>query len=142
MAKFTVKTGTDFSSKIYALGKNAKTAIESSLKGGAAVVADEVRRGIDSLPENTGITKRGLQEGLGFSPVRENKDGVYDIKVGFRDYNERGVANAEIARIMESGTSKTPKHPFVRPAANRAKKAAIAAMQEAFDEECEKIMKG
>lgn len=141
MAKFTVKTGTEFSSKIYALGKNAKTAIESSLKGGAAVMADEIRRGIGGLPSATGVTKKGLEEGLGISPVRED-GGVYDVKVGFEGYNDRGVPNAMMARIMESGTSKTPKHPFVEPAKRRAKKAAIAAMQEAFDKECEKIMKG
>lgn len=141
MAKFTVKTGAEFANKIYALGKDAKTAIESALTGGAAVVKEEIGRGIQGLPEVTGVTKRGLETGLGISPVGE-RDGVYDVKVGFEGYNERGVPNAMMARIMESGTSKTPKHPFVEPARRRSAKAAVAAMQEAFDRECEKIMKG
>lgn len=141
MAKFTVKTGAEFANRIYALGKDAKTAIEDALTGGAAVVKEEIDRGIQGLPEVTGITKRGLETGLGISPVGE-RNGVYDVKVGFKGYNERGVPNAMMARIMESGTSKTQKHPFVDPARRRAAKAAVAAMQEAFDREFEKIMKG
>ncbi len=141
MARFVIKTGAEFANRIYALGNESKRAIESALTGGAAIVKDEINRGIQGLPEVTGITKRGLEEGLGISPVGE-REGVYDVKVGFEGYNDRGIPNAMMARIMESGTSKTPKHPFVGPAKRRSAKAAVDAMQDAFDRELEKIMKG
>lgn len=71
MARFKViKTGAEFSEKIYALGENAKPVAESALKGGAAVVANEVRRGIAGLPANTGITRKGLEDSLGIAWVR------------------------------------------------------------------------
>ena len=142
MAKLSrIKTGQELSLKISALGNNARTVAESALKAGAAVVADEVRRGIGGVPIKTGVTKHGLEAGLGVSPIRDN-NGVYDVKVGFEGYNERSMPNAMMARIVESGTSKTPKHPFVRPAIRRAKDQAVKAMEDAADKEIEKIMKG
>lgn len=136
-----LKGGDDLLAKLQALEAGTERVAEASLKGGAAVLADAVRENIGKLPEDTGVTKRGLQESLGFTPVGQGS-GLYDIKVGFDGYNEDGMANVFMARIMESGTSTTKKHPFFRPAVNKAKDQALCAMEQAADKEIEKITKG
>ena len=45
-----------------------------------------------------------------------------------------------MARVFENGTSKIPKHHFVRTAVNRSRKAAEAKMAEVLDYEIAKLM--
>lgn len=126
--------------QLSALGRGVPEICEKAVDAGADIVADEIRRGIGTLPQKTGVTARGLSAGFGISPVR-NDNGFINVKLGWDGYNENGVANQLMARVMESGTSKVKKHPFVRPAVNRTKKQAEARMAEVLDEEIEKIMK-
>ena len=107
---------------------------------GAKVVADEVKKEIEKLPDKTGVTKRGLIAGFGITKLRED-DGFSNVKLGFDGYNEDGVANQLMARIFESGTSKTPKRPFVRPAVDRTRTKSIQAMDESVNKQIEKLMK-
>lgn len=107
---------------------------------GAQIVADEVRRGIEALPEKTGVTKRGLLEGFGISGLQDD-NGFRHVKLGFDGYNERGMANQYIARILESGTTRTKKHPFVRPAVNRTRTQCVETMQHTLDDEIETLMR-
>lgn len=139
MAKFTAKAGEEWAAKLSALGQQSGEVAKKALYEGAKVMADEIKSGIRSLPQDTGVTKRGLEAGFGVTPMRST-GGVYEVKLGFQGYNERGVANQLMARIMESGTSKVQKHPFVRPAVQKTKKAAQQAMQDKIDEECRRIM--
>lgn len=141
MAKFTMKGLDEYVSALVALGRVSNGMIKRAVYDGAGVVADEVRAGIDSLPEREGITKEGLREGLGLSQMKD-EDGYINTALGFAGYNARGVPNILMARIMESGTSKVKKHPFIRPALARVKDRAVAAMTASIDKDIKNTMEG
>ena len=141
MAKFRMNGVDEYVSALVALGRVSNGMIKRAVYDGAGVVADEVRAGINSLPEKEGITKRGLREGLGLSQMRDDS-GYINTSLGFAGVNARGVPNVLMARIMESGTSKVKKHPFIRPALARAKDRAIAAMTASIDKDIKNTMEG
>lgn len=129
----------DYENRLYDLGLEFERVSGEAIYEAAKIVADEVKAGIRNLPSKTGVTKKGLEEGFGISKM-QNDQGFVNVKLGFDGYNEKGVANVLMARILESGTSRRPKTPFIRPAVNRAKKPAEKAMQAVLDNEIEKIM--
>lgn len=121
--------------------KGAPQIIEKAVQAGTGVVLDEIQKGINTLPQKTGITVRGLSKGLGKASIL-NENGFVNTRIGWDGYNERGVSNHLMATIMEMGTSKVQeKHPFIKPAVSRAKPQAEARMAEVLDEEIKKIMK-
>ena len=122
------------------LGKDIERIAGAAIYQGAGIVADEIKKGIEGLPEKTGVTKRGLIDGFGISGL-QNDNGYHNVKLGFDGYNENGVPNVLMARVFESGTSKVQKRPFVRPAVNRSKKQVEQAMAKTIDKEIGKIMK-
>lgn len=132
MAKWTMNGLDDYAAYLQKIGKNTHEIISAGVYEMAKVVADEIRGGIESLPEKTGTTKRGLEEGFGISPM-EYYNGYLNVKLGFDGYNRNGVPNVLMARIFESGTSTMPKHPFVRNAVNRSQKEAIKKGQLAME---------
>lgn len=140
MARITFKGLEEYEKKLSLLAKDTEQICGAAIYEGASIVADEIKAGIRSLPRQTGVTQKGLEEGFGISKLRED-NGFYNVKLGFEGYNANGEPNVMMARIMESGTSKVPKHPFVRPAVNRAKAAAQDKMAAVLDEEIEKRMK-
>ena len=160
MAKITFPGLNDYELMISRLSKNAADIAGRAIYTGAGIVADEIKSGIQSLPivrgygtaENPlpgGVTqpqKQGLLDGLGIAPL-QNDGGYLNVKIGFDGYNRtktekypRGQPNQLVARGVESGASWKQKHPFVRPAVNRSRKRAEAAMAEALDEEIKKIV--
>ena len=160
MAKITFPGLNDYELMISRLSKNAADIAGRAIYTGAGIVADEIKSGIQSLPvvrgygtaENPlpgGVTqpqKQGLLNGLGIAPLQDD-GGYLNVKIGFDGYNRtktkdypRGQPNQLVARGVESGTSWKQKHPFVRPAINRSRKRAEAAMAEALDKEIEKIV--
>lgn len=160
MAKITFPGLNDYELMISRLSKNAADIAGRAIYTGAGIVADEIKSGIQSLPilrgygtaENPlpgGVTqpqKQGLLDGLGIAPLQDD-GGYLNVKIGFDGYNRtktekypQGQPNQLVARGVESGASWKQKHPFVRPAVNRSRKRAEAAMAEALDKEVEKIM--
>ena len=160
MAKITFPGLNEYELMISRLSKNAADIAGRAIYTGAGIVADEIKSGIQSLPivrgygtaENPlpgGVTqpqKQGLLDGLGIAPL-QNDGGYLNVKIGFDGYNRtktekypRGQPNQLVARGVESGASWKQKHPFVRPAVNRSRKRAEAAMAEALDEEIKKIV--
>lgn len=140
MARITFKGMEEYEKKLSLFSRDTEQICGAAIYEGASIVADEIKAGIRSLPRKTGVTQKGLEEGFGISKLRED-NGFYNVKLGFAGYNANGEPNVMMARIMESGTSKVPKHPFVRPAVNRAKAAAQDKMAAVLDEEIEKRMK-
>lgn len=140
----------EYQSAIEKLYRNAEGCIKKAVFEGAGVIYEECKQAIDTLPvlpleksfgtpekKIDGVTiiqKRGLQESFGISKML-NDSGFINVKVGFDGYNEvetmkypDGQPNVMIARAVESGTSFREKHPFMRPAVNRAKPRAVKAM--------------
>lgn len=116
---------------------------------GAKVVADELKKGLNNLkvvkarwgtPEKplegvTAARKADLIASMGISPI-ENDGTKTTVSIGFHGYGSRptkhfpqGIPNQMLMRSVESGTSFMVKQPVVRPAVNRAKKQAEAAME-------------
>ena len=150
MAKWTMHGMDEYVSYLQKIGKNTSEIIGTGVYAMAEVVADAIRKNIEALPARPDIEgpvayrekrkarlttseKKGLEEGFGISPM-EDDDGYLNVKLGFDGYNENGIPNVLMARIFESGTSTIQKHPFVRPAVNRARKRSLQRGQAAIDE--------
>ena len=139
MARIQFKNGDDYAARLSALGTRSDSVATKALYVAAGMVADRIKdnlRGVVSS-EATGA----LAESLGVTPMQEDSTGNWSVKVGFDGYDAKGVPNQLKARALESGTSRGErKHPFVRPAVNASKGAALAAMRAVIDEETKKIM--
>lgn len=123
----------EYISKLWSLGANAEGIIKYAVYDGAGLVADEIRK---STPRDTGA----LQSSLTVSPFRNDK-GYINVKVGWSGTDDKGVANALKARVLEHGTSKGRKAaPFIRPAVNRVKKQAEQLIAQRLDEKIKEYM--
>lgn len=164
MGKITVNGLEEYSLMLSRLSEKTEEIAGKALYAGADIVADKVReniRALPSVPDIDGIKawkagapapitvkeKLGLLESLGIATMQYN-GGVYDVKVYFDGYNDvktktypNGQPNALIARSIESGSSISPAHPFMRPAANAVRKQAQKKMGEVIEEEIEKLQK-
>lgn len=121
------------------LSQGADAIAGKAIHQGAAILADQIRANIRDLPSKSGDTRDGLLDGLGIAPLRED-GGYYNVKIGFDGYNRRGIPNPLMARVLESGTSRLTKRPFLRPAVNAKRKEAEAAMAAVLDREIKQQM--
>ena len=67
--------------------------------------------------------------------VRVNRDGDYDIKIGFAEPRRDGDSNAKIANVLEYGKHGQPPKPFLKPAKTASKSACMDAMKRALEDE-------
>lgn len=137
-----MKLGEDYTLKLLRMERLSEDIAKKAIEAGADIVANEVRANLNKNLAGSTQSTGALSEALGITPVSQDKNGFWNAKVGFGGYDEKGVPNQLKARVMESGSSKVQKRPFVRPAVIATKKAAQDAMQKVVDEELEKIMKG
>lgn len=164
MAKFQFNGMKEYAEYLQRIGANTKEICGVGVYAMAEVVADKIRANLDALPtvdeaealaayreqRKTSLTsaqKKGLQEGLGVSPM-ENDNGYWNVKVGFDGYNKvktrkypNGQPNVMIARATESGSSVREKTPFIRRAVSSTQKKAVEKCKEVIDQEIEKKMK-
>ena len=81
-----------------------------------------------------------LVDALGVSGARMDREGNYNIKVGFSEPRRGdGDSNAKIANIIEHGKHGQPAKPFLKPAKSAAKSACIGVMVSKLEEEIENI---
>ena len=142
MARMTFKLGEDYALRLSALAANSDKTAKMAVHEAAGIVADQIRANLNANLTGSAQSTGALAASLGITPVSLDRDGFWNAKIGFDGYDEKGVPNQLKARVMESGSSKVKKRPFVRPAVNATKKTAVEAMQRVIDEETEKIMKG
>lgn len=141
MARMTFKAGDEYALKLSRLGKATDEVAKKAIYKGAGVVTDAVRKNLRRVLSESKYSTGDLEESLGITPIDQDKDGNYNAKVGFDGYDQKGVPNQLKARVIESGSSKVQKRPFVRPALKESKKEAVRAMEKAVDEETKRIMK-
>ena len=162
MAKMTINTPKTLAMQLDQLSNQIPDIAEKALHAGASVLADAIRQNLNALPEDrfrklsdgesfVGVPerqKRDLQESLGITPVKVDRHGYYNIKIGFDGYGSyptqkysKGLPNQLLARSIESGSSVRQKTPFVGPAVKSAKKAVLQAMQEEADRAIEQLTK-
>lgn len=139
MAKADIKMPDAFLEKLAHLTKDEDVMAQRVLSAGAEVVEAKVRSNL------VGVIGRGTKEesrstgqllsALGTSPVKVDKNGNHDVKIGFAEPRRDGDSNAKIANILEYGRHGQPPKPFLKPAKSASKTACIEAMKRKLEEE-------
>jgi HK97 gp10 family phage protein len=133
----------DFLMKLSRLGEKTDEIIPRVLKAGGEVVEAKVKSNLQSVIGNgTKEDSRSsgeLVSALGVSSARQDRDGNFNVKVGFSEPRSDGKSNAMIAGVLEYGKHGQPPKPFLKPAKTASKKACVDAMIRAFEEEVDKI---
>ncbi len=143
MARCSLQMPEDFLKKISKLEDKTDEIIPKVLKEGGKVVESRVKSNLQAVlgqelkekPRSTGE----LINALGVSPAGIDKNGNYDVKVGFDEPRRDGESNAKIANIIEYGKSGQPPKPFLKPAQSSSKRACIETMKRKLDAEINKL---
>ncbi|WP_368488062.1 HK97 gp10 family phage protein [Clostridium sp. BJN0013] len=143
MAKVTMKMPEDFLLKVSRLNDKTDEIIPRVLEAGGEVVLDKVKSNLNSaVGRDTKYPSRSTGElaaALGVSPALQDRDGNYNVKVGFSEPRRDGSSNAKIANIIEYGKSGQPAKPFLKPAKSTSRKPCIEAMKAKLEEEVNRI---
>lgn len=152
MGKISFKGVEEMSFKIRALNADMTDISKKMVYSGADAVANDLRKAIATIPDDllNEVQRQGLKDGLGVAHI-VNEDGRVNTRIGFAGYNAHkvgkykntGQPNAMIARVVAKGVSwRAGKYDFVKIALKNSRKNAQSAMQEVFNEEIEKHMRG
>lgn len=138
MAKCDIKMPEDFLLKISHLGSNFDAVAENVLEAGGRIALEKVKSNLSAVIGNTKYESRStgeLARSLGLSPVKLDKNGNHDIKVGFSEPRSDGESNAKIANILEYGRHGQPAKPFIKPSKSAAKRECVEAMTAVLEKE-------
>lgn len=143
MAKAIFKMPEDFLIKLSRLGDKTDEIIPRVLEAGGKVVEAKVDSNLKSII-GSGTKEESRSTGelisaLGVSSARQDRDGNFNVKVGFSEPRSDGKSNAMIAGVLEYGKHGQPPKPFMKPAKSVSKKACIDAMVSTFEKEVDKI---
>ena len=143
MAKVVIKMPEDFLLKLSKLGSKTDEIIPKVLETGAEVVEAKVRSNLKSvIGKDTKTESRSTGElvsALGVSSAKQDRDGNFNVKVGFSEPRPDGKSNAMIASVLEYGKSGQPPKPYLKPAKSASKKACIEAMKQKLEKEMENL---
>jgi len=143
VAKATMKLPEDFLLKISKLGEKTDEIIPRVLEAGGQVVEAKVKSNLQSIigrdTQEESRSTGELIKTLGVSPALMDKDGNFNVKVGFSEPRSDGKSNAMIAGVLEYGKSGQPPKPFLKPAKSASRKACIEAMKQKLEKEVESI---
>lgn len=137
MAKITATLPIRFQKKVKILASKDGELIKKTVYSGADILANQVRANLER--SIVGPSTGALIASMGVAPIKERKGNI-NTKIGFDGYDAKGVPNALKARAMESGTSKQPARPFMRPAFEQKRESARAKMIETFQDEVENLI--
>ena len=143
MAKADFKLPEEFLLKISRLGSDFDRVADSVLQAGGEVVLAKVRSNLSAvIGSGTKYDSRStgeLEQSLGLSPVKLNREGNHDIKIGFSEPRSDGGSNAKLANILEYGKHGQPAKPFLKPGKSASKAECIRVMEQTLKEEVEKL---
>lgn len=143
MARASFKMPDHFLIKVSTLADKTDEIIPKVLKEGGEVVAAKVKSNLQAvIGKETKYNSRStgeLIDALGVTPAGVDRNGNYDVKVGFDEPRKDGESNAKIANILEYGKSGQPPKPFLKPAKTASRNACIEAMKRKLDEEINKL---
>ena len=143
MAKAAFKMPEDFLLKLSRLGEKTDEIIPKVLEAGGEVMEAKVKSNLQAvIGSGTKEESRSTGElflALGVSSARQDKDGNFNVKVGFSEPRPDGKSNAMIAGVLEYGKSGQSPKPFLKPAKSASKSACVDAMIAAFEKEVENI---
>ena len=144
----------EFLKKVSRLEAKTDEIVERVLETGGEVMLAKVQSNLDGvIGKNLKQEKRSsgeLSESLGMSPVKIDRNGVHNVKIGFNEprrkqYAAKGkrsyytITNAMIANVLEYGKHGQDAKPFLKPARRAARKPTIEAMERKLDEEIENL---
>lgn len=143
MAKCTVKLPEELLEKLSKLGSESDAVAERVLKAGSDVVLAKVKSNLSAvIGSGVKFDKRStgeLERSLGVTPVKVDKEGNHNVKIGFSEPRSDGESNAKIATIIEYGKSGQPPKPFMKPAKSSTRSACMSAMKRQLEEEVDKL---
>ena len=143
MARVDVKMPDEFLERMSRLGSNFDAIAETVLEAGGEVVLEKTKSNLSSvIGSGTKYDSRStgeLESSLGLTGVKMDRNGNFNIKVGFSEPRSDGGSNAQLANIIEYGKSGQPAKPFLKPAKSASKKQCIEAMKQDFETEVEKL---
>lgn len=143
MAKACVKLPEEFLQRLSKLGNRTDEICEKMLKAGGEVVLSKAKSNLSSVVgSGTKYKSRStgeLEGALGLSEVRLDRNGNYNIKVGFAESRKDGSSNAKLANIIEYGKSGQVAKPFMKPAKSASKNQCIEIMKATFEKEVNNI---
>ncbi len=137
MAKCSAKLPEELLKKLSRIGSNMDAIADSALKAGGEVVLKRTKSNLTSMVK--GPSTGQLVNALGLSPVLLDRNGNYNIKVGFDEYRADGSANAMVANIIEYGKHGQPARPFLKNAKTTSKKECEETMARKIEEEINKL---
>jgi HK97 gp10 family phage protein len=140
MATISFKKGDDYVLKLSQLATGSEEIAKKAIYQAAGIVANKIKSNLEGVLSSEATGE--LVASFGVTPIERDKDGNWNAKLGFDGYDSKGVPNQLKARVLESGSSRQQKKPFVRPAVNATKKQALDAMRKVIDEETRKTMGG
>ncbi len=143
MAKVAFKMPEEFLLQLSKLESKTDEIIPKVLEVGGEVVANKVKSNLQAMIGN-GIKEKSRSTGqlvsaLGVTTAKQDKEGNYNVKVGFSEPRRNGKSNAIIAGVLEYGKHGQSPKPFLKPAKSASKSACINAMKEKFEEEVNKL---
>jgi len=142
VAKCTYALPYEFLLKISSLADRTDEIVPRVLEAGADVVLQKTKSNLKAVVGKTKYKSRATGElvsALGVSPAKLDKNGDYNVKIGFAEPRRGGGSNAKIANILEYGKSGQPPRPFLKPAKSASKNAVIDTMTAKLEEEINNI---
>lgn len=143
MAKATFKMPNDFLMKVSRLCEKTDEILPKVLSAGAEVVEKKVRSNLQSVigsgTKQPSKSTGQLLSSLGTTRALQDKDGNFNVKIGFAENRRDGERNAKIAAILEYGKHNQPPRPFLKPAKTATKSACENAMKSKLEEELKKL---
>ena len=143
MAKATMKMPEEFLLKVSRLGEKTDEILPRVLRAGGEVVEEKAKnnlqRVIGNATKEESRSTGELVSALGVSSAKQDRDGNFNVKVGFSEPRTDGKSNTMIAGVLEYGKSGQPPKPFLKPAKSASKTACISAMISALAKEVEHI---
>jgi HK97 gp10 family phage protein len=137
LARITFMAGEEFALAISRLATQSEEIAKKAIYEGAHIIADKIKSNLEGVLSSEATGE--LVASFGVTPIERDKNGDWNAKIGFDGYDKDGVANQLKARVLESGSSKQKKRPFVRPAVNATKKQVVEKMGQVIDEEIKKL---
>jgi HK97 gp10 family phage protein len=139
----------EFLQKLSRLGSQVDEIAPRVLEAGGKVVLANVRANLAAVVgSGTKYESRRTGElvsALGASPAKLDRDGNFNVKVGFAEPRSDGAgpsgasSNAKLANIIEYGKHGQPPKPFLKPAKSQSRKACADAMIAKLEEEIAKL---
>jgi HK97 gp10 family phage protein len=133
IAKVEFRMPDDFLDKIARLEERTDEIVAKVLEAGGEVVLDQVRRNLQAVL--SGNSSGQLAGALGLSPAKMDRNGNFNVKVGFDEPRRDGASNAMVANVLEYGKHGQPPRPFLKPAKAASRAPAIEAMKKKLENE-------